>query len=100
MTIRHIVTWKLASEDESERAEQADRIRAGLESLPAIIPEIESLEVGINALQPGENFDVVLISEFADAEALQRYVAAPAHQEVAGYIRSVVSGRSAVDFEV
>lgn len=99
MTIRHVVMWKLATADASERAEQAARIKAGLESLPAVIPEILALEVGVNAL-PLDNFDVVLISDFADADALQRYVEAPAHVEVAAYIRSVVAGRSAVDFEV
>ncbi|WP_348790085.1 Dabb family protein [Leifsonia sp. NPDC080035] len=98
MTIRHVVTWKLATTDETERAEQAARIKAGLEALPASIPEILALEVGINALLPGDNYDVVLISEFADADALQRYVEAPAHQEVAAYIRTVVAARSAVDF--
>ncbi|MGN6425627.1 Dabb family protein [uncultured Leifsonia sp.] len=98
MTIRHVVSWKLATTDETERAEQAARIKAGLESLPAEIPEILSLEVGVNALLPGDNFDVVLISDFADADALDRYVQAPAHQTVAAYIRSVTAARSAVDF--
>ncbi|AGW40471.1 hypothetical protein O159_02370 [Leifsonia xyli subsp. cynodontis DSM 46306] len=100
MTIRNVVMWKLATEDPAERAEQAARIKAGLESLPAAVPEILSFEVGIDALFPGDNHDVVLIGDFADAEALQRYIDAPAHKEVAGYIRTVVGGRSAVDFEL
>lgn len=99
MTIRHVVMWKLATTDESERAEQAATVKAGLESLPAVIPEILRLEVGLDSLGDG-NFDIVLISDFADAEALTRYVEHPDHQRVAGYIRSVVAGRSAVDFEV
>lgn len=99
MTIRHVVMWKLASIDEAERAEQAARIASGLESLPAVIPEIQRLEVGVDVLGGG-NFDVVLISDFADAAALQRYADAPAHVEVAGYIRSVVDGRAGVDFTV
>ncbi|GAA1447233.1 Dabb family protein [Leifsonia poae] len=99
MTIRHVVSWKLAAAEESERAEQLAVMKRGLEGLPATIPEILSLEVGINALD-GDNFDIVLISDFADADALARYVAHPDHQVVAGYIRSVVGGRSAVDFEV
>ena len=99
MTIRHVVTWKIASADASERAEQAATVKSRLESLPAVIPEIQAFEVGVNSLE-GDNFDLVLISEFADAGALQRYVDHPAHQEVARYIRSVVGGRSAVDFEV
>ena len=42
MTIRHVVSWKLAATDEAERAEQAARDQAGLESLPAVIPQIRS----------------------------------------------------------
>jgi hypothetical protein len=99
MTIRHVVTWKLNATEEAERAEQLAAMKSGLESLPAVIPEILALEVGVNAL-PGDNFDIVLISDFADADALRRYVEHPDHQTVAAYIRSVVGGRSAVDFEV
>ena len=99
MTIRHVVTWKIASTDASERAQQTAEVASRLESLPAVIPEIEAFEVGVNSLE-GDNFDLVLISEFADANALQRYIDHPVHQEVATYIRSVVGGRSAVDFEV
>ncbi|WP_223693926.1 Dabb family protein [Leifsonia poae] len=100
MTIRHVVSWKLAATGEAERAEQIAAITSGLESLPATIPELLSLEVGVNALTPEANFDVVLISDFEDAAALARYVEHPDHQAVAAYIRSVISGRSAVDFEV
>jgi hypothetical protein len=99
MTIRHVVSWKLATTDEAERAEQAAEIKRGLESLPAVIPELRSLQVGVNAL-PGDNFDVVLISDFDDVDGIQAYLDHPAHLEVAGYIRSVVGSRAAVDFEV
>ena len=99
MTIRHVVAWKIASTDEDERAVQAATVKARLESLPAIIPEIRAFEVGLNSVE-GNDFDVVLISEFADEAALERYVQHPDHQEVAAYIRSVVGGRASVDFEV
>ena len=99
MTIRHVVAWKIASTDETERAEQAATVKSRLESLPAVIPEIQTFEVGLNVLE-GDNFDVVLISDFADEAALQRYIEHPVHQEVAAYIRSVVGGRAAIDVEV
>lgn len=100
MTIRHVVSWKLASDEPEERARQAAEIKRGLEGLPASIPEILSLQVGVNVLNPGANFDVVLISDFEDEDAIGRYIAHPEHEKVAEYIRSVVAGRSAVDFEV
>lgn len=96
MTLRHVVMWKLASADEAERADQAGRIRAGLESLPAVVPEILRFEVGVNPAQD-DDFDIVLVSDFVDRAALQRYVVHPEHEKVASYIRSVVAGRAAVD---
>lgn len=98
--IRHVVSFKLASADEAERAEQAETIARGLRSLPASIPEILSLEVGTNVLNPGANFDLVLIADYDDADALARYQTHPDHKKVAEYIHSVVADRSAVDFEI
>lgn len=99
MTIRHVVSWKLATTEESERAEQAARIKQGLESLPAVIPELRSLQVGVDVVR-GDNFDLVLVSDFDSVDDIRAYQEHPAHLEVAGYIRSVVASRSAVDFEV
>ncbi|MGH1524251.1 Dabb family protein [Leifsonia sp. L25] len=98
MTLRHVVMWKLASTEEAERADQAARVKAGLESLPAVVPEILRFEVGLNSL-PANEFDIVLVSDFEDEAALQRYVEHPEHEKVASYIRSVVSGRASVDAE-
>jgi hypothetical protein len=99
MTIRHVVMWRLATTDDAERAEQAATIKAKLESLPPLVPQLQRLEVGVNALPSGD-FDVVLISDFAGEEALQGYQQHPEHEKVAAYIRSVVGGRAAVDFVV
>jgi hypothetical protein len=90
--------WKLASTEEAERAEQADRIKTGLESLPAVIPEILRFEVSVDSA-PGDDFDIVLVSDFDDRAALQRYVVHPEHEKVASYIRSVIAARAAVDAE-
>ena len=99
MTIRHVVSWKLATSDDAERAEQTARITAGLESLPAVIPELRSLQVGVNVI-PGDYFEVVLISDFDSVDDVRTYQEHPAHLDVAAFIRSVVAARSSVDFEV
>jgi hypothetical protein len=99
MTIRHVVMWRLATTDDAERVERAATIKAKLESLPPLVPQLQRLEVGVNTLPSGD-FDVVLISDFADEEALQGYQEHPEHESVAAYIRSVVGGRAAVDFVV
>lgn len=100
MTIRHIVTWKLAAEDAETRAEQAKEVSRLLHTLPAIIPDILALEVGINALTGESNFDVVLTADYEDEAGLQRYTEHPEHQKVAAFIHSVISARGAVDYRV
>lgn len=100
MTLRHVVSWKLAESDASVRAQQAERIRSGLASLPALVREIRALEVGVDDGSSPRNWDVVLIADYDDEDALRRYAQHPEHVKVAEYIRSVVSERSSVDFTV
>ena len=98
MSIRHIVLWKLAADDADTRALHAEQIEERLLGLRDVIDEIEHLEIGRNVVSPQTNWDVALVSQFADAEALERYQVHPAHQEVAGFVRSVVAERACVDY--
>lgn len=97
MSIRHIVLWKLAAEDADTRALHAEQIAERLGALPAQIPEIRGLQVGPNVAYPQTNWDVALIADFDDVEALEAYQVHPAHQEAGAFVRSVVSDRAAVD---
>ncbi|WP_159501724.1 Dabb family protein [Microbacterium sp. 18062] len=99
MTIRHIVAWKLATDDASERAEQAQRITGDLLALRDVVPGILDISVGPDVVGGG-NWHVALVADFADAEALDAYQVHPAHQAVGGYVRSVASERAAVDIEL
>ena len=67
--------------------------------LRGVVPTILDLHAGRDIIG-GDNWDVVLVADFADRTALQQYIDHPVHQDVAGYIRSVVADRVAVDFEV
>ncbi len=96
--IRHIVSWKLASEDAAQRAADAEGIRERLESLQGQLAA-ELIEVGIDVNETDGNWDVVLNSVFASREDLAAYQVHPAHVEAAGFIKSVVSARSCVDYE-
>lgn len=99
MTIRHIVAWQVAAEDAALKAEHARGIADRLLALEGVVPEILSISAGPEALYE-QNWDVAVVADFAGREALERYQIHPAHQEVVAYVRSVVSGRVAVDFEV
>ncbi|MGN7969385.1 Dabb family protein [Microbacterium sp. 22296] len=98
MSIRHIVLWKLAADDADTRALHAEQIAEKLLALREVVTDIDHIEVGRNVVNPQSNWDVALVSEFADPAALERYQVHPAHQEVAAFIRSVVADRSSVDY--
>lgn len=98
MSIRHIVLWKLAADDADSRALHAEQIAEKLLALRDVIEEIDHMEIGRNVAYPQANWDVVLVSEFADVEALERYQVHPAHQEAAAFVRSVVAERASIDF--
>ncbi|MFJ6653709.1 Dabb family protein [Microbacterium sp. NPDC091313] len=98
MSIRHIVLWKLAAEDADTRALHAEQVSERLRALVGVIEEIQQLDVGPNVAYPATNWDLALVIDFADVEALDRYQVHPAHQEVVTFVRSVVSERAAVDF--
>jgi hypothetical protein len=100
VTIRHVVTWKLAAEDAAERASHAAEVARRLNALDGVVPQLLSISAGANVAYPETNWDVTLVADFASVAAIEEYQVHPAHEEVAGYIRSVVESRVAVDFEV
>lgn len=98
--IKHIVMWKLAETAESaHKATNARLMKKMLENLKLKIPEVVTLEVGING-NHDEMWDVVLTTEFRNMEDLNRYQAHPAHQEVVEFVKKVRTDRAAVDYEV
>ncbi|MGM7669029.1 Dabb family protein [Microbacterium sp. A93] len=100
MTIRHVVTWKLKSEDAAERGAQAAEVARRLNALAGVVPQLLSISAGANSVYPEANWDVTLVADFDSVEALEQYAVHPAHEEAAVYIKSVVASRVAVDFEV
>lgn len=99
MTVRHVVTWQLAADDPTIKSAHAAAIVEGLRSLLGVVTEIRALDAGVDITGEG-NWDVALIADFDDSDALARYQADPAHQDVARFIRSVIANQTAVDFTV
>lgn len=98
--IRHVVSWKLATEDAAERAEQAAEVARRLNALMGIVPELRAVSAGANVAHPEVNWDVTLVADVDSLDALKAYQVHPAHKEAGAYIRSVVASRVAVDFEI
>lgn len=99
MAIRHVVAWQLAATDPDIKREQATKIANDLVALGGVIPEILAITAGPEALYE-QNWDVALVADFASKADLEAYQVHPAHQAIVGFVRSVVSNRVAVDFEI
>ena len=98
MTLRHVVAWKMAAPDAATRAAHAREIAERLKALVGVVPTIGTLTAGANVVDG--NWDVALVADFADKDALDAYAVHPAHQEVVAFVRGVVGDRVAVDFEL
>ena len=98
--IRHVVTWKLASEDAVERGAQAAEVARRLNALDGVVPQLRAISAGANTIYPESNWDVTLVADFDSVDDLEQYQVHPAHEEVVAYVRSVVASRVAVDFEI
>lgn len=82
------------------KQEHAQWMKEHLEALPAIIPEIQSLEFGINALASPAAYDAVLITTFRSKEEMERYKNHPAHVAISNHCKQVREERVVVDFFV
>ena len=94
--MKHVVMFKLKGTEE-ERRRLAEQFSDALLELPAIIPELQSMETGLN-VNPKESWDVVLIAEGASLEDIAAYGAHPAHQAAVDIIRPFIEARACVDF--
>ncbi|MFP4417061.1 MAG: Dabb family protein [Fibrobacterota bacterium] len=99
--IKHVVMWKLRETAMgATKYENALAMKTRLEGLQEKIPEIQSIEAGININVSPTASDIVLVSTFADEEALEKYINHPEHKKVADFVSSVRLERSVVDYVV
>jgi len=98
--VKHIVMWKLKDFAEGKSKEENIKfIKAELENLANIIPQIKFLEVGENIL-PDKDYDAVLYSEFESVEDVEIYQNHTEHKKVAAYIAKIRDGRVSGDYIV
>ena len=91
--LHHIILWKIKEDkSESEKAEIKKAVKEGLEALYGVVPQIKKIHVQIESLETS-TCDIMLDSEFENAEALKAYATSDAHMAVA---KSVVTPNMAV----
>ena len=100
--IKHIVFFGLAENAEGKtKAENAKIIKTELENLIHFIPELKTIEVGINHPDaPQSNYDIALCAEFENFEGLDIYQVHPEHKKVAAFIGKIKTSRAAIDYEL
>lgn len=96
--IRHIVTFKFTATDPEGRAQTVEKLRAALEPLAAIIPGVQSLEIGVDDGSVPGHWDAALVSHHDSYEALAAYQVHPDHQAALPIVGELVSDKSVVDY--
>jgi hypothetical protein len=97
--VRHIVMWRFKDSAEGRtKQENMQYIKERLYQLKDLIPEINSMEVGVNVNKSDAAYDMVLVSVFEDIEALERYEVHPEHRKVSEYVKKVRNERAVTDY--
>ena len=93
--LTHIVCWKYKKETTPEQIETHLR---KLRSLPDVIPNILSFNVGKDILHLERSFDTGLVAIYPDREALDFYTEHPDHREAAAIGKEIAEKVVSVDF--
>lgn len=95
--IKHIVCFKL-KENSKENCEKAAEI---FRSMEGNVPQLKSIQVGIDFLHSPRSYDIILETTFEDKKALDDYQNDPYHCDVVKkYIHSVQETSISIDYEM
>jgi hypothetical protein len=99
--IKHIVMFKLKPcEIPGDKIRAMRKIKGMLEDLLNHIPELKSMEVGINISVRPSAYDFALVSTFNNEQDLETYRVHPKHVEVVEYILKHKESTVVVDYEL
>ena len=97
--VKHIVLFKLKDEvPEAEKLVVMNKFKEAIEALPAVIPVIRKIEVGLNT-NPGETWHIALYSEFVNLDDVKFYATHPLHVAAGKIIAEAKESRACVDYE-
>ncbi|MBQ4652195.1 MAG: Dabb family protein [Oscillospiraceae bacterium] len=98
--LRHIVMYKFLPEAQGRTKEENLQIAAELaEAMEREIGVLKGFQCGIGSKEAKEtNYDVVLVCDMKDFEALGEYKAAQAHKNFGTHCHAVSSDRAAIDY--
>jgi len=96
--VKHIVMWDV-KEEVDDKAAAMLKVKELLEGLDHAVEGIISIKVIINEMD-SSNRDLALISEYEDYEVLEKYQTCEGHVNAGVYIRSVLTNRACMDYEI
>ena len=97
--VKHIVLFKLKDEVPADKKLAAmTAFKQAIEALPARIPLIRHIEVGLN-INPGETWSIALYSEFDSLDDVKSYAVHPNHVAAGQLLAAVKESRACVDYE-
>lgn len=83
------------------RAENVRIAKEMLEALQGVVPTLLASEVRTAADGAADgNYDLILIADYADMDALNAYIVHPEHKKVGEFMRGVRESRACIDFEI
>lgn len=92
----HIVFFRL--KDKSQ--ENVNKARDILLAMEGKIEELKYLHVGVDLVHSERSYDIALITKFDSMESMDKYQIHPVHvNEVLHYLKPMLEGSAAVDFE-
>lgn len=99
--IKHIVMIRLKEAGSPEaKHSNAEKLRSAIEGLMGKVPELLSMEVGMNLSTKASAYDLVLTSEFDSMETLKIYRVHPEHKKVVELLYEVMESTAVVDYEL
>lgn len=99
-SVRHIVMWRLRGDTPEERNAARTKVKTAFEGLKGRIDGLTHIEVGVDISRVDYACDVVLVSEFRNAEDLASYATHPEHLRVRAELGDLRIERRQVDYVV
>lgn len=81
-------------------AESIAEAKSRLEAMVGHIPDLVSLELGVDFSATAASYDCVINSELESREALEVYNAHPVHVAVLAFMKTILEDRCLVDYEI
>ena len=97
--LKHIVMIRVKGKDPEEKKENVLKLKTAIDDLMGKVPELISMETGLNVNTKPMAYDLVLTSVFNSLEELEAYRVHPEHMKVLDLLYEVKEETAVVDYE-